>query len=236
MGAGLLVSALLAAGWPWRPPPRRPPPLAAAAPPRPAAAPQGKAARARTQTRPASNLHSSRSQYTGPLPYGLYKVNELAEEGAVPEAHALLREIERDTPRRLQRMLYNTAIKACSRAGEYEVAKEYHKAMLNVGIVPSLRTYGKIMHTAWVARRYEETEQWIEVMEKASLPLDRIHLNMALRAAAERDDGPRVQHWLQRIEELGKEVDTFSMSVLVNYAVRSGNQTMADLWFDRALE
>jgi len=182
-----------------------------------------------------SCIGDSRPDRNVPLSNGMREINKWAEQGRVPKAHEILQRIKASTHPRQKRMLWNTAIKACMRSGEYDVAERYHDAMIREGVKPSKRTYGKLMHCALRSERFDSVDRWINIMEKQNLQPEPLHLNAALVAAVRRDDTVAIERWLKQFQSLHLQPDGYSISALMDAAIKSGNTSLAKDLFEQGM-
>jgi len=78
----------------------------------------------------------------------LSTLNAFAETGSVDEAREVFLQLEATVPPKKFRMLFNTMIKACAKAGNPAEAMHYHGLMLAAGVSPNLETFGKLIEAA----------------------------------------------------------------------------------------
>mmetsp|Transcript_1301 Transcript_1301/g.3200 ORF Transcript_1301/g.3200 Transcript_1301/m.3200 type:complete len:350 (+) Transcript_1301:66-1115(+) len=166
---------------------------------------------------------------------GFTLILENANAGRIAEAHEIIRAIREEVPDEKKRIMFNTAIKGCARKGELEVAEMYYKVMIDQGIKPNDKTFGKLMHASLWAKRPDACMRWFDEMIERKLVPNVVSLNSILQACCKLDDNDGAQHWLSRLEAIGSAPDHSSIGSLIEAAERRGDFEAAKRWFDLAM-
>lgn len=117
-------------------------------------------------------------------------LNKLASEGKVYEAEEVFHNLEGTTGPDKKRMLINTVIKACAKAGDYQRAEKWFHYMLEMRIKPNRKTFGKLMDAAMKGGNPGVTKRWFEAMEDFGFAADAVNFNMLLLSVGMPRDDP----------------------------------------------
>lgn len=156
--------------------------------------------------------------------------NRFAEAGDVPKVKELIEPLlsdnanaahEQNNQKRVKdpkpRFLYNLVLKALANIGDLEGAEAWYARMRQKNVVPSGRTFGKLVKCGAVAGDPQSAELWLrrssgpqtsspsrgaplELRGSVSVP----QLVSVMDAWARAGDGHRAQAWLQRLQRTTK--------------------------------
>lgn len=173
------------------------------------------------------------------MPPDLRRDNNLllcaAEGGNAAGAEKLLLRLQDRVPLRMRRMMFNTAIKACIIDGELARALRHFKAMLQLGIVPNDRTFGKLMVVAKVAGKHEIIGKLFKKMLDMGIKPSTFEFNGVLDALACDGQLEEAESWYARFLEAGMAPDAQTYHYMICCAAKRDNYTRAQHWYQEGV-
>ncbi|CAE7206980.1 P67 [Symbiodinium necroappetens] len=158
--------------------------------------------------RPLRRLASKRSVQQGAGPSageensmvhsGLNKLNAAAVHGHIGRADSIFHQLRSDIPAESRRTWHNTRLKACANAGSADLAVKYFEEMLEEGIAPNGRTFGKLMEAATKQTNRQEAQRWFRAHTNAHGQVQGLHIHMLVDAAAREGDFRAAEAWFRR--------------------------------------
>lgn len=129
---------------------------------------------------------------------GLNKLNAAAVHGHIGRADSLFHQLRSDIPVESRRTWHNTRLKACANAGSADLAVKYFEEMLEEGIAPNGRTFGKLMEAATKQTNRQEAQRWFRAHTNAHGQVQGLHIHMLVDAAAREGDFRAAEAWFRR--------------------------------------
>lgn len=154
------------------------------------------------------------------------KLNDLAARGDVQAALEELRKLLPRASSTLKRLLYNTGIKACANAGDLEKAELVFSEMLEQGIEPNRKGFGKMIEAAASAGNLSAAEDWFR--RSAGLcGAEAVHFNLLIGAAAKARNVEAAGTWFQELLRNGVQPDKFTLWSLLEACSSTGDVAKA---------
>lgn len=155
------------------------------------------------------------------------KLNDLADRGDVQAALEELRKLLPRAPsKQLKRLLYNTGIKACANAGNLEKAELIFSEMLEQGIAPNRKGFGKMIEAAASTGNLSAAEDWFR--RSAGLcGAEAVDFNLLIQAAAKARNAEAAGTWFQELLWNDIQPDKFTLRGLLEACSSTGDVARA---------
>ena len=151
-----------------------------------------------------------RKDVTGVKPVSVIDLaNRFAEAGDVPKVKELIEPLlsdkANDEKKNLKpRFLYNLVLKAFANIGDLQGAEAWYARMSQAHVVPSQRTFGKLVKCCATAGAADAAEAWLRRGWSGG-SVSVAQLVSVMDALARAGDGHRAEAWLQRLELIKTE-------------------------------
>ena len=154
-----------------------------------------------------------RKDVTGVKPVSVIDLaNRFAEAGDVPKVkeliEPLLSEANAEKKNLKARFLYNLVLKAFANIGDLQGAEAWYARMSQAHVVPSQRTFGKLVKCCATAGAADAAEAWLRrgwSSWSGNPSVSVAQLVSVMDALARAGDGHRAEAWLQRLELIKTE-------------------------------
>ena len=120
--------------------------------------------------------------------------------------------------------------KACANAGSADLAVKYYEEMLEEGIAPNGRTFGKLMEAATKQTNRQEAQRWFRALTNAHGQVQGLHIHMLVDAAAREGDFRAAEAWFRRFSTDMVLAPTIWETLLCS-AARAGDAKLAEELF-----
>ena len=158
-------------------------------------------------------------------------MNVCAEAGDIKSAETLFEQLKDRTPRNMQRMLFNTVIKACANAGDLTRAEQWQQRMEASGIAANAKHYGKLIEAAAKSGNVSAAEVWFQAMNQSGLPPDIVQYNEMIDACAKAGKFEAAEKWLTRARDAELYIDMISYGAVIDACAKAGEVQVAKRLF-----
>lgn len=159
-----------------------------------------------------------------------------SKEGNAAQAEAELRRRLPETPPRLKRLVYNTAIKAAGNGRDSSRAWRLFEEMLHNAVEPSVRTFGKLFHAGARANDTALMARALKTEREMGLKVDATKYNMMLSFLGRDGDLGAAEHWLKRFREAGLVPTEHTYSAMVTSAAMAGDLRTMESYLRQAID